>query len=236
VAQHAVLVDARFVGECVGTDDGLVALHRHADQALQQLRSADDARGIDRAVLLVESLAHLQHHRDFFQRAVAGALADAVDGAFDLARAAFDGGQRVGHGQAQVVVAVRAEDHIGRVRYVGDAGDDLLEHRADFLRRGEADGVGQVDGGGAGGDGHARDLDQVVQLGTGGILGRELDIVDVGAGQRDVLAYRFQDLLAAHAQLVLAVQWAGRQEYVQARIGGGFQGPRRGLDVGLQAA
>ena len=183
MAQHAVLVDARFVGEGVGTDDGLVALHRHADQALQQLRSADDARGVDRAVLLVEGLAHLQDHRDLFQRAVAGALADAIDGAFDLARTAFDGGQRVGHGQAQVVVAMRTEDHVGGIGNVGNAGDDLLEHRADLFRRGEADGVGQVDGGGAGGNGHARNFDQVIQLGAGGILGREFDIVDVRACQ-----------------------------------------------------
>src|SRR5690606_3555970 len=128
---------------------------------------------------------------------------DAVDGAFDLPRTAFDGGQRVGHGQAQVVVAVRAEHHPAGAGDIGDAGDDLLEHRADFLRRGEADGVGQVDGGGAGGDRHARDFDQVIQFGAGGILGGELHVVDVRARQRDMPAHRVQYLLAVHAQLVL---------------------------------
>ena len=42
--------------------------------------------------------------------AVAGAFADAVDGAFDLPRAGFDGGQRIGHGEAQIVMAMDADD------------------------------------------------------------------------------------------------------------------------------
>ena len=42
-----------------------------------------------------------------FQRGVAGALADAVDGALHLAHAGADRGQRVGDGEAQVVVVVR---------------------------------------------------------------------------------------------------------------------------------
>ena len=53
--------------------------------------------------------AGAQGHDDFFQRAVAGPLAEAVDRAFDLAGAVLDGGQAVGHGQAQVVVAVDAD-------------------------------------------------------------------------------------------------------------------------------
>ena len=48
--------------------------------------------------------------------AVAGPFADAVDGAFDLPGAVLDGGQAVGDGQAQVVVAVDAEDDVRRRR------------------------------------------------------------------------------------------------------------------------
>ena len=41
---------------------------------------------------------------------VAGALAEAVDGDLDLPGAGLDAGQRVGRGEAEIVVAVGADD------------------------------------------------------------------------------------------------------------------------------
>lgn len=233
MAQHAVLMNARFVREGVAAHDCLVALHRHADQALQQLRGRHDTRRIDRRIDVVEGTAHLQRHGDFFQRAIARALTDAIDGAFHLARTAFDGRQRVGHRQAQIVVAVRAEDDLVGTFH---AGDQAREHATDFFRRGEADRVGQIDRGGAGGDRHAGDLGQEIFFGAGCILGRKFHIVDIAARQRHVSVHRFQHLLAAHAQLVLAVQRAGGQEHMQARVCGCLQRLGRGFDIGLQAA
>ncbi len=58
------------------------------------------------------ALPHVQRYRDFFQRSVSRALADAVDRALDLPRASCDRGQRIRHGQAQIVVAVRAQNHV----------------------------------------------------------------------------------------------------------------------------
>ena len=45
--------------------------------------------------------AHARRHDDFFERRVAGALADAVDRALDLARAAADRRERVRHREAR---------------------------------------------------------------------------------------------------------------------------------------
>ena len=58
---------------------------------------------------------------DLFKGGVAGALADAVDGALDLAGTAFDAGEGVGDGHAEVVVAVGREDD------GVDAGDGALD-------------------------------------------------------------------------------------------------------------
>ena len=44
-------------------------------------------------------------------------------------------------------------------------------------RRGVADGVGDVDRRGAGGDGRFDDAAEEVGLGAGGVFGRELDVV-----------------------------------------------------------
>ena len=104
---------------------------------------------------LVEVAAGAQGHDDLFQRAVAGPFADAVDRALDLPGAGLDGGQAVGHGQAQVVVAVDA-DH--RLVDVGHALAERCDHAAHVGGRGVADRVGDVDGGGAGVDGRLDDL------------------------------------------------------------------------------
>ena len=51
-------------------------------------------------------LARLDRHHDFLERAVAGAFADAVDRAFDLAGTGMHGGEAVGDRHAEVVVAM----------------------------------------------------------------------------------------------------------------------------------
>ena len=67
---------------------------------------------------LEEVAARLDRHHDFFERGVAGALADAVDARLDLPRARLDGRQRVRDGQPQVVVAVHGDARLVDVRHV----------------------------------------------------------------------------------------------------------------------
>ena len=76
------------------------------------LRDARDLGGVDAGGQVVDRAAGLQRHDHFFQRGVAGPLADAVDGHFGLARAGLQPGQGVGGGQAQVVVAVDRDDAV----------------------------------------------------------------------------------------------------------------------------
>eukprot|EP00959_Pyramimonas_sp_CCMP1952_P200557 4195075-Pyramimonas_sp.AAC.1 len=52
--------------------------------------------------------------RDSLKGGVARALADAVDGALDLTRAPHRPRQRVAGGEAEVVLAVRRDDHVLR--------------------------------------------------------------------------------------------------------------------------
>ena len=117
----------------------------------------------------------LHRHHDLFQRRVACALADAVDGAFDLPCARDDTGQRVGNGETEVVVAVGREDRLVGIRH---ALAQHLEQRGVLFRHGVADGVGNVDGGGAGLDRRLDAAAQEIMLGAGRVLGRPLDILD----------------------------------------------------------
>ena len=91
--------------------------------------------------------ARAQRHDDLLQRGIAGALADAVDGAFHLAHAGPDGGERIGDRQAQIVVVVRGEDHLLGPRH------PLAQHGEDahhVLGQRIAHRIGDVDRGGAG--------------------------------------------------------------------------------------
>ena len=110
-------------------------------------------------------------HHDLLQGGVAGALAEAVDGDLDLAGARLDRGQRVRRGEPQVVVAVDAD---GRV--AADEVHDPADQRAELGRDRVADGVGDVDRGGAGLHDGLVDVEQEGVLGARGVLGGELDL------------------------------------------------------------
>ena len=126
--EHAVLVDARFVREGVLADDRLVARNRHADDVRQHARGRIEARGVDAGVEIEERIARLQRHDDFFERAVAGALADAVDGALDLARAGDHRGEAVGDRHAEIVVAMhRQADLVDAAHVLAQVAEQLRE-------------------------------------------------------------------------------------------------------------
>ena len=173
-------------------------------------------------------VAGLEDHDDLFERAVAGALADAVDGAFDLARAGFDGGERVGDGEAEIVMAMDADDG-GVAERFDDAADDF----AVFFGSGVADRVGNVDGAGSGGDHGARDLFEIIRVGAGSVFGGKLDVVHVRAGEFDGGDGVVENLLPGFLELVLQVDIAGGDEGVNAGTAGFVERAGGALDVEL---
>ena len=172
-------MDAGFVGKRVAADDRLVALHLHAGDVRDQPAGRHQPLRVDARVGVVIILPRAHRHHDFFERAVAGPFADAVDRALDLPRAVFDAGQAVGHGQAQIVVAMHADHGLVDVRH---AFLQRANHAAIVRRRGVADGVGNVDRRRAGVDGRFDHLAQKIGLRAGGIFRRELDVVAIADG------------------------------------------------------
>ena len=220
ILQHAVLVNAGFVREGVAPDDRLVRLDRFGGELREQLARLEQQRRVDRGVVRQTILANAQRHHQFLERRVAGALADAVDGALDLPDTALHGRQAVGDGETEVVVAVGAEDRLVRVRH---AADDLLEELARFLWHAVADGVGEVDGRRTGVDGGLNNPAEEVAIAARRILCRKLHIVHQVAGAADVLHDRLEALLARHAELGREVQVGGCQKGVNALALGRFE-------------
>jgi hypothetical protein len=93
VLEHAILMDARFVGEGVGTHHCLVRLHRIAGDLRHQLGGRHDLGGIDPRFDREDIRTRAHRHDDFFERGIAGPLAQAVDRALDLARTGQHGSQ-----------------------------------------------------------------------------------------------------------------------------------------------
>ena len=127
---------------------------------------------------LVDVGAGLQGHHDFFERGVAGALADAVDRALDLPRARPAGRQAVGHRQGP------GRRGSGPRRWPCSAAGHLLDagrRSAPVVLDGRrvADRVRHVQVEAPGLERGAEDLHQVVAVGAGRVLGRELDVVAV---------------------------------------------------------
>jgi len=168
-------------------------------------------------------------HHHLLECGIAGALAKAVDRAFDLAGAAVQSSQRVGDRQPEIVMAMGREDDL-----VG-AGDAIAQHRdqrAELLRRGIADRVRHVDRGGAGADGRLDHPAEEIVLGTGRVHRRPFDVVGEVArpGHRGNDAVI--DLVLAELQLELAMQRRGADEGVNPLalgVGEGLGGP---IDVG----
>ena len=234
VRQHAVLMDAGLVQEGVAAHDGLVQRRALADDVVHRLAGAVDLGGIDARLLAREHVGARAHrHHDLLQRGVACALAQAVDGALDLPRAAQHAAQGVGHRHAQVVVAVHGVLHLVGAGHVAD---DRLDQRLHLTGRGVAHGVGQVDDRRAVADGNVHHLAEEVHVAAGRVLGGELDVGAVLPRVGHHLCGALQHLLRGHLQLVLHVHRGGGDEEVDAGVGSALDRLPGAVDVLLRGA
>ena len=156
-------------------------------------------------------MTHFQRHHDFFKAGIARTFAQAVDGAFHLAHACLNSGQRVGNRHTQVVVAVGRPDYFIAV---GHAFDDVADTLVPHGRDGVADSIGNIDGSRARFDNRRKDLGEEVQIRTHGVFGGKFHIVSVFFGDFYRFDRRIDDLLRLHFQFVLHVNGAGGDKSV----------------------
>ena len=154
--------------------------------------------------LVMEVIApRLDRHHDLFEGRVAGPLAQAVDGALDLASASVDGRQAVGNPQSQIVVTVVLKNGPIDVRHMLP---QILKDVAILLRDGVADGVRNIDCRRAGRNGPFDNLAQKIELRAGRVFRREFDIRTIVDGPFDHLDRLANDLLPL-AILSLYCRW-----------------------------
>ena len=176
----------------------------------------------------------MQSHDYFFEGSVAGAFADPVEGALHLACARLDGSEGVGDGEAEIIMAVGAENRIGRSTSLGD---DLGKHVAVFFGCSVAGGIGKIDSSGASGDGGLDDLDKEIDFSAGGIFRGEFDVGGEAAGAANSIGGETEDLVAGFAEFKIAMDFASTKKNVNpAPFASRFHGGASGVNVGVDAA
>ena len=191
--------------------------------------------GVDAQVQAEVVPARLHGHHDLFERAIAGALAQAVDGALDLAGAAdLHAGQRIGHRHAQVVVAMHRPD---RLVAVGHALAQRLDEVAVELGNGIAHGVGHVDGGRAFGDHGLEHAAQEIHVAAVAVFGAELDVAAPGCAQSAPTAWPARTPASGVMRSFFSMCSArGGDEGVDARAAGALERFGRARDVAVVGA
>src|SRR5271157_2829727 len=86
ILEHAILVNSGLVRKRIPAGDGLVGLHGNTGDLRQHLAGSIQVLAGDCGFVMIPVGAHPHGHDDFFERRIAGALADAVDGALHLTR------------------------------------------------------------------------------------------------------------------------------------------------------
>ena len=171
----------------------------------------------------------MQRHHQLLEGGIAGPFADAIDRAFELTCTVLNGLEEIGHGQAEIVVAVHRDHGIADVGHVLiDASDQRTELRGG----GVADGVGNVDRGGTRGNRRLNHLVKELRIAAAGVFTGELNILHKRAGVAHHLGDDAEHIGTALAQLVLEVDVAGGDEGVNAATRGWRHGIGAGLDVG----
>ena len=233
VLQHAVLMNARLVRECVCTHDRLVALHHHARQLAHQAARRKQLLRLHARLQAIVIAPHLQRHHQLFQRTIARPLADSIDRHFHPPRPALDCRQRIRHRQAQIVVAMHMHHHILQLRHMLV---QIGQQPAELLRNREPHRVGNVDRGRPRRNDRANHLRQKLRLRPRRILRTELDVLAELARIRHTLHRLPHNLVLRLFQLELAVNRTRRQKHMDPRTAPRrFQGRRTLLDVALHA-
>jgi len=130
------------------------------------------------------------------------------------------------------VAVGRDGDVFDSVNAAANGCDQLSE----FRRNGIADGVGNIERGGAGFNHRIEHSAEKIRIGARGIFGRKLHVIAQRFGKAHRIAGLRQALIAGDAQFVLQVNIRSREEDVNARAGGVPQSFPGAFDVGAAGA
>ena len=148
-------------------------------------------------------MTHGECNGQFLERCISSTFADAVDGAFDLAGAGGDRGERIGDSEAEIVVTMRAEsDVFMRAEVLAN----FCEHGGVLGGNCVADGVWQINNCGTGDGGDSNDPAEKVHVAAAGVFRGKFYFGAVIARVADHLSDGVQRVLASDAQFIFQMK------------------------------
>ena len=155
-------------------------------------------------------------------------LADAVDRALDLPDAVFQGGQRIGDGNTEIVVTVNGNDNILEALHLVE---QISNQCAELLGQGITHRVRNVDRRRSRGDHRFDHIAEVIPVRPRGIHRGKLDVGRVAPGMSDGGPGLFQSLISRLFQLILQVNVRRGHEGMNARVGRLLDGLPGAVDI-----
>src|SRR6267378_3513614 len=176
ILDDSVLMNSRFVRERIGAHDGFVRRDLGPRDFREHAACGEELFEQDSRCDTEAFFAHREGDYNLFKRCVSRALADSVDGAFNLADSRANGRERVGNRHAQVVVTMRAERY---AIWIAEVFTHFGEHRAIFFRHCITNCIGQIQNCRAGIHSGAAHLAKEVDVGSSGVFGGEFHFAHV---------------------------------------------------------
>lgn len=172
-------------------------------------------------------------HHDLFERRVAGAFAETIDGTFDLPGAVADAGDGIGCGQTEIVMAMAGDDGFIDVGHFVLQPGDLF---AVLVGKAVARGIGDVHNSRSSCNYRFNNPSKVIIVSATSVFSVELYVVDQVSGPFDGPGGALQYLLMRRIELALNVRVAGSDAGVDAGATCGFQSGGSRFNVLLDGA
>ena len=207
ILEQPIDVNAGFMGEDMFADDGLVERDRSPRRRGDERRDVTQFSKHDAGFIFVELT---RRHGDFFERRIAGALAEPDHGDRRMRRARPNARQCVGGGETQIVVTVDFDFKVARRAQFGDQFErgERIEH---------AQRVGDPKSAGAGGLRDRHRLHQEFRLGARRILAANRDVQALVPRVGDDAPRHLQRLGAPAAQFRADLRFGDRHRQIDHR-------------------
>ncbi len=128
----------------------------------------------------------------------------------------LDTGKGISRCQAKIIVSVNRHGHI--LAHPGCVLHDPRDQGTEFLRRGVANRIRDIERSRPGFDGRGQHLVQEFRVRTSGIFRAELHIITIGAGIGNHRPNLVDDLLAGHVEFVLHMDFGSCQKGMDTRV------------------
>ena len=208
---------AGFVREGVASDNGFVRLNAEADDLREHLAGRIDFPRVDSGFKSEPITAHVQRHHYLFQRCVAGALADAVDGALDLPCTGVDRGETVRNCETEIVMTVDANGNVLSIAHHTLA--DRAHQSREFIGESVTHSIRHIENRRAFFHCGVEYFAQILHVAARRVLSRKLNFFSQVASQTHRAPGHFDNFGAGFFQFVFEVDIRSRADGVDAWAG-----------------